>query len=209
MKLYHFLKDQYAKEDIINKRIKGSTIQDVNDPLEFLNLKLSNFKDQANSIYAKECLNNEACFISFSKKWNNPVLWGHYADKHAGTCLGFEVETNECKEIHYSSSKIVVDKANLIKSNDYLDQISTLALTTKYLDWKYEDEVRIFIAKENEEIGYYYYYFDQKIQLTEIIIGCMNKSKKTDYVKLVKGWKNDVDVKKAKISFINYELDKT
>jgi len=39
----------------------------------------------------KEQINENKGLICFSKSWSNPLMWGHYAEKHAGMCLGFDV----------------------------------------------------------------------------------------------------------------------
>jgi hypothetical protein len=48
-------------------------------------------------------------------------------------------------------------------------------LSTKYKDWYYEDEVRVFVKLDpaEERAGLYYYNFCPRLQLKEVIIGTL------------------------------------
>ncbi|MBL7103181.1 MAG: DUF2971 domain-containing protein [Bacteroidales bacterium] len=36
--------------------------------------------------------NDHYGILSLSAKWDNILIWGHYAEKHKGFCIGFNEE---------------------------------------------------------------------------------------------------------------------
>jgi hypothetical protein len=40
--------------------------------------------------------------LCFSRDWHNPVQWSHYADKHRGICLGFDVPDSLLVPVQYT-----------------------------------------------------------------------------------------------------------
>jgi hypothetical protein len=106
--------------------------------------------------------------ICFSKQWDNPLLWSHYAEKHQGMCLGFEVNEDSLKAVTYVS-----DRPELVIPPTEAS-ISQL-LFTKFEDWKYEDEMRNWF-RLGERLGDHHFYpFDEHIRLREIIAGPLCK----------------------------------
>ena len=84
----------------------------------------------------------------FSKSYKNPLMWSHYADKHAGICLGFNITPNSVAEF-------------TILEVSYIDQIIPISyykntplvfmywIFTKSNIWSYEEEVRAVYNKKN------------------------------------------------------------
>ena len=81
--------------------------------------------------------------FSASKKWNNLLMWAHYADEHKGVVVGFDENeifnrrtglTSAWKKVSYSKYREAVDVASPCFMHDFL--------TKKPIDWKYECEYR-------------------------------------------------------------------
>lgn len=66
---------------LLNDEIKASVPENCNDPLEFL---------PACEKKNEESKREEGGFISFSSRFDNPLMWAHYADAHKGICLQFD-----------------------------------------------------------------------------------------------------------------------
>ena len=95
-------------------------------------------------------------------------MWSHYADKHKGVCLGFDVgEDDNLLEVNYTNKRLEFSLDNLDESH-----VKTL-LRTKYQGWRYEDEVRIFttLTEKCEQTQNYYMQFGPALQLREVIAG--------------------------------------
>jgi hypothetical protein len=107
VRVYKFYSQQWGLEAIKNKRLKVSTLDDLNDPFEFLAPSLRNPCNREALKRVKRNMNDWFGIISFSRKWQNPVLWSHYADSHKGIALGFDITgDNILSEIKYCLKRL-------------------------------------------------------------------------------------------------------
>jgi len=101
--------------------------------------------------------------VCFSKANDSLLEWAHYSDSHRGVCLTFDV----MGDLTFFVTPLNVLYQKEYPIYNYLDEPNNLAtklIRTKFIDWRYEKEVRII--KNNNG----YYTFDQKC-ITEIIFG--------------------------------------
>lgn len=138
----------------------------------------------------------------FSEIDDNLLMWSHYANKHEGACMKFDVSKDLdffsiLSKVKYSKDFVTYDWAE-VYDNIY-DQY-----TTKSSDWEYEHEIRLL--KTNtipQDIKF------NKTSLVEISFGCKsspdiiedlkNLLKQYDYI--------DVNLRLANIAPKNYKLD--
>jgi hypothetical protein len=84
--------------------------------------------------------------LCLSRSPDNIVLWSHYANYHKGVCLKFDMS----KDINFFLTPLNVEysevypKYNPLKSPQ--EQVIKL-IRTKYIDWSYEEELRIYKGK--------------------------------------------------------------
>ena len=94
----------------------------------------------------------------FSENSDNILMWSHYAHHHKGVCLrfkpklknGFPYLTINSKEVRLFPMEYDITPPYPIdfhNQNEEQIQLSKLLLT-KSLDWKYEDEYRMFLTEE-------------------------------------------------------------
>jgi hypothetical protein len=91
LRVYHLTSAEYAVSNIGLGRIKLARFSDLNDPFELLAV---NFRErQVRKIVRdfKDAYDSHTGLLCFSADWTNPVLWSHYAEKHRGVCLGFNL----------------------------------------------------------------------------------------------------------------------
>lgn len=175
MRLYKFLNDRYAIEGITKRELKISRIDELNDPSEFLAANMENSLDASALLKFKQELIPKFGIVCFSKEWSSPVMWAHYADSQKGIVLGFEVAEDQVVEVRYilETMKVNYDqKARKIISSD--SPASDLA-RTKFIDWQYEKEVRLFVSLTNatDVNGYYFTEFSPNLLLVEVILGSL------------------------------------
>jgi hypothetical protein len=105
IRLYHFLSAGHALDDIARGRIRISRIEQLNDPFELwcVYQKDRGLRDALRAY--KEEMNTRFGMLCFSKHWHNPVLWSHYADRHRGICLGFDIDSRRVKPVAYISQR--------------------------------------------------------------------------------------------------------
>lgn len=144
MRLYHFLPERFALEDLKEKRLKVSIINDLNDPFEFQ----AGFKHPTPILKKqftkfKNIISKEVGLLCFSKKWHNPLLWSHYANKHTGFALGFDLPDNKAIEVTYLNERPLFQPNTLSPNTGHTIFLEKLK-KTKFSSWSYEEEVRFY-----------------------------------------------------------------
>ncbi len=200
-RVYKFLCEKWAIEDIKMRRIKISEIHDLNDPFELIPFDLSDPERRKAVLDARNKMNERGIF-SFSRSWSSPLLWAHYADKHRGICLGFDVARAD--EI----LKIVKYEKERCPFPDELDEeIAQQFLYTKFADWKYEEEVRVYTSRDVEENGNYFANFDEDendLTLREVILGHRCCTERGSILALLSSYSEPVSVIKARLSYDSF-----
>lgn len=204
MRVYYFTSEEFALSNLQHQRVKISRIEDLNDPYELrgFDLRDRQFRKAYNA--GLKSVNDSRGIICFSKSWKNPLMWSHYADKHKGICLGFDIAGEHLKPVDYVDSVVKFDNSNPNKFLEYLElgEIEKL-LTLKYKDWMYEKEVRLFVPLEVIDVDtkLYFYGFEGNMQLREVILGHRNNLKPSDFKQLLSNCTSNVSVFKSRIAF--------
>jgi Protein of unknown function (DUF2971) len=177
MRVYHFINSKYGLENIRRKRLKISMLHDLNDPFELLALELSDRKIRNTFLNIKDKLHTNRGVLCFSENWSNPVMWSHYAEKHHGLCLEFEVSQDLLAKVEYSSSRLSGELNDLLSGNATRKELAmTRILSTKFSHWKYEAEWRIFAGFDTPDVrGNYFIDFSDQLKLVGVIVGPRSK----------------------------------
>lgn len=173
MKAYKFLNARYAIQAIKEQRLKLSHIDDLNDPFELLyasfadacdRKRLEEFKQVNMATYGLHC---------FSKNFSNPLLWSHYAERHRGMVLEFEIQDEDCFDINYEPNRFLVDLQQHARTGGFNETDLTYFLATKFKHWEYEDEVRTFCKLDaaTKDCDFYFEAFSDSLKLVRVFIG--------------------------------------
>jgi hypothetical protein len=173
MRLYYFSPAPFALSNLSLGRLKISRFADLNDPFELLAANMVNAQHREAFSEMKRELNESKGLICFSRAWSNPLLWGHYADKHTGVALGFDVSDHLVAEVIYADKRVRIEVDRKTKRVLLDEEKVSRLLRTKFLDWKYEDECRLFVQLDpsTRESGMYFQDFSDDLTLTEVILG--------------------------------------
>jgi len=138
--LFKFGKGNYSVNSIleVNK----------NAPKQLQQL-ISGFDKHMNKVIGEYL--NCSCFTS---SWDNELMWSHYADKHRGICVGFDISNWKSFEgyqfgpVQYKNQKPI----NLLElfNNDlskFTQKTAHQLILTKNPDWHYEKEWRLVTPK--------------------------------------------------------------
>lgn len=169
MRLYHFTTLEYGLLAIKNQRLKIARISQLNDPFEFLGWKLKDPEIRGKLSRWKAERDREFGILSFSRKWSHPLLWGHYADKHRGLALGFDVPEHDLfRPVRYLRSRLA-PPSNQVLNEAHLDEL----LLTKFSSWRYESEYRCFcdLKTSVSEGDLFFEKFSDTFRLAEVIVG--------------------------------------
>jgi len=79
-------------------------------------------------------------------------------------------------------------------------------LLTKFQAWNYEDEVRIFIERENQDGHYYFYHFDKNIRLTQVIAGLRCAVPRNAIEEKLRSYPEHIEIIKARLSLDSFEV---
>jgi hypothetical protein len=172
-RVYYLTPTQFAISNVALQRIKVARFSDLNDPFELLGVDRSNVKNRHALRKKTGKINDETGLLCFSKSWSNPVLWGHYAERHTGICMGFDVAEDHLHEVIYEESlghvKGDAKTGELVLTTKEIDRL----MSTKFKDWEYEQEMRFFVklSRLQDEAGKFFYPFSKKLVLRELILG--------------------------------------
>lgn len=173
MRLYYMTTAKWAEVILKERRLKLSRFYEANDPFE---LNLIDSRDQIRRKIVKmiEKYHSEHTgMICFGAVWDNPMMWAHYADKHAGICLGFEIEDKLVSTVDYTDEKIGVEFGAHLPNHGLSVELLNKVLTTKSIAWESEQERRVLAELETADptSGLYYTDFGPQMQLRSVIIG--------------------------------------
>ncbi len=207
MRVYQLFSEKYAKENLKNQRLKISLFADLNDPFELLSVEL---KKNIRTTFQrwKESINKKYGVLCFSRSWKSPVLWSHYADKHKGICLGFDIPNEFLKEVKYKGELLAIDVEKEIEDKKPIGEIRDMLLRTKFKHWEYEEEERVILPldKTYKEGDLYFINFCESLKIKEIIVGARCKIKKAELEKLLGTNPKDVKLIKARLAFTRFEV---
>ncbi|QPO12038.1 DUF2971 domain-containing protein [Thalassospira sp. A40-3] len=215
MRVYKYYPANWAWEAIIHKRLKLTTLSDINDPFEFRAIGTSDRTLRRNLEDWRNDLPKQLGFVSFCRNRKNPVIWSHYAEKYTGICLGFEVPDEFLLEINYVNERQVMTREQLLSAHtQWKDKGESPLLTTKFSHWEYEAEKRVFYRLKDEEVikenGLHFAPFEGMFSLQEIILGPkylppICELKKTELRKAQSSLKK-CPVKTGRLAFNTFEI---
>jgi hypothetical protein len=173
VRLYYLTGPEHAISNIVFGRVKISRFSELNDPFELLgqNFDAADIRKLVRN--HKNEFNELKGIICFSADWTDPVLWSHYAGKHKGAALGFDVEASLVKEVQYSSARLKLKMPKGTKG--ITPQLADLLTYTKFESWSYEREWRLLCDLTNSanEGGLYFMPFSKSLKLVEVILGSL------------------------------------
>lgn len=206
MYLYHFLSFEHAMHDLKNKYIKVAKVKDVNDPFDLSPFQTDDQNIKIHVDTMKKALHEMMGMLCFTNSWSDPVMWGHYADKHKGICLGFEIMNTILEKVKYIKERLAKGSG----SDCNLDEFKNLVFFIKSCGWKYENEWRCLIEFKDCKIdgsGNYFYPFGDHLTLKEIIVGASSELSVDDVANTINGEFSNVIIRKASLSTIKFEIE--
>ena len=173
-RVYHMMEARWARVAIENRRLKVSRFGDLNDPFELFALnRHSQAARKASRRFAAD-FNETTGLLCFGEDWSSVVMWSHYAEKHKGICLGFDVRRSLLQDVEYEDRRIRLalgdDPASATLSTTLQKQLTC----TKAKAWAYEEEFRRFIDLRDtvaDAEGRRFIGFDEDMRLAEVVLG--------------------------------------
>ena len=162
---YHFVSLRHGLDDLRQRHLKIAQLDDLNDPFELWAIAQPDPRLQQAIKATKQEMAEQYGLLCFSLDWQNPLLWSHFGDRHRGLALGFDVNEQILKQVSYVKDRPALEKINF--------EIAHRLLFTKYEDWRYEQEARIYTTLKDQDpkTGLYFADFGEQLVLSEVIGG--------------------------------------
>lgn len=199
MLVYHFVNAEYGLQNIRKRRLKVATLMELNDPFEFLGVTLADREFRRALRRTKEEMAEIAGILCFSASWQNPVQWGHYADRYRGLCLGFEVPDSWLEKVVYVTERFPVPQ---VLTQDFMKQI----ITTKFAHWSYEQEYRAWIGLKEKTDGLYFVNFSDQLRLVSVMVGDQSPVTRAELTDALGDEYKDVKRFKTRPAFQKFEV---
>jgi len=206
MRLYHFVDAQYGLQDIRQRHLKIARINELNDPFELLGVASRDQVIRRRYLDLKTGLAEFMGLLCFSGGWTNPVQWSHYADRHRGLCLGFDVNA-PVHRVKYVKYRLKPDSGSLRQNDSAAQKYVMRILTTKFEHWRYEDEYRVFPElKVKDERGLYFFEFGKEFVLREVIVGHNSTITRAELDRALGDLTSSVTKFKARLAFQSFRV---
>lgn len=165
MRVYKFIDQKWGLKSLAAETLKVSEFDKLNDPFELAAMSLETKEERDALRKSKSEYSKKYGVICFSSRWGNPVMWSHYAERHEGMVLEFEVPDQRLKIVEYSTRRLAKNMGH--RKMDDLVKI-------KFSHWSYENEIRMVLPlksceKSREEI--HTIPFSNSLKLKRIFLG--------------------------------------
>lgn len=208
MRVFHFVNETFGLEDLRRRHLKIATLNELNDPFELFGVNLADKRLRCAFRVMKDELASKRGLLCFSRNWRNPVQWSHYAAKHTGLCLGFDIPDELLGAVTYSRKRLVVDVESF--RNPRALSVDTLMrfLFTKYTHWRYEKEVRCFVTLEEKdpEKNLYFAKFSDRLRLAVVIVGAQSALTRATLLGALGDLAPSVETFKARLAFNTFRV---
>lgn len=230
IRLFQYVPWNVVETIITNGYMKATLPSECNDILEHIGACTSK-KDFAVQRELQKI--NTVGMLCFSRTSKSSTMWGHYADHHRGAVLVFEMDVIKAHYEMKQDILCFVIKDRLKKDSDLIKNIIHVVnyserrpsiifheqdkqlfeildsqikrFTNKGNDWKYEQEMRIFLDLKNPDYIYggKYFYNHLLPYLKQIVIG-VNHEYGIEYVKtFIKKYRKSKSIKISSSYFNN------
>jgi hypothetical protein len=145
--------------------------------------------------------------LCLSEKKDDLLQWSHYADRHKGICLGFDLGNGG----KFAPVKYVADRFRFPTKLD--EDFMWKLLSTKSLHWSYEKEWRVFLKTDTPTFdkstgrALYFADFGSELILREVILGERNTDTAKDVRQALRGYSTLVKIRRMHLSCDKFELE--
>ncbi|MGF6708781.1 DUF2971 domain-containing protein [Pseudomonas frederiksbergensis] len=208
-RVYHFCPNGHGISNLVNRRLKVSTFTDLNDSFELLCHDAGDEATRKSLNEFKQVISKKSSLLCFSKSFNSPVQWAHYADRHKGLCLGFDVPCDFVGDVRYTARRIQFGAKSKDMKEGFAKQAADIFMT-KYKHWSYEEEVRMLgdLRAPDPESGLYFIGFGESLVLKEVVVGSRSNLLRKDVNDALGALHDQVDVFQVRAAFRSYKMVK-
>ena len=205
MRVYNLTPSQFALSNIALRHLKVARFNDLNDPFELLAVDVAERNLRIGMAAKKKQIDLTEGLLCFSKTWRSPLLWSHYAEKHRGIALGFDVPDHMLVPVQYIKGLHKIKVLSNETEQSTIDKLLDRLRYTKFDGWAYEDEVRQFFRLDDlsYQSGLHFIPFSVDLVLREVILGPRCDIPIEAVRTLVEAFPGKVRVTRARIAYMS------
>ena len=206
MQLYHFMRAKYGLQALGARRLKISRLDRQNDPFElFADMQEDRIRrGQVRAERAK--IAARWGMICFCRDWHDPVLWGHYAERHEGVCLGFEVNEARAVPVAYITKRIGTRRLEDANASDKSADGPPSLAAMKFANWRYENEVRLWARLDEEGPDLQFAPFGPDMMLRSVHLGSRYDVTHAQFTKALGELASDVEIVTTRLAFRTFRV---
>lgn len=155
--------------------------------------------------------------VCLSSKHNDVLMWSHYTNHHKGMVIGFDIDklapdpatriavSYDCEKIKFP---IFIDPEDFIRHRENPDFDYSMIFKRKYIQWSYENEIRLIGNLTEKDIDGQYYIDINPKMIKTIHLGCKTEPYLEKMVRIIRD-KNDfchISLFKMERSFTHFKL---
>jgi hypothetical protein len=203
MRVFHFLNAKYALQSLRTGRLKVARIDELDDPFELIGADLRDPKVRRGFQKNKERCAATFGYLSFTRRWQNLMLWSKYADRHQGVVLEIEFPDEAAIPVRYQKHRLKLDVAKIMASGGVTQEHVDAITATKSKHWEYQEEVRaaVSFAGETPENGHYF----ADVDIRGIVIGALSQVSEAQIGEALPHDKR-IKVTHARLAFGSYDI---
>jgi hypothetical protein len=207
MRVYHLLSAQSARDDLLRHRLKVATLRDLNDPFELGAIELLDAQFRPQFRAWRNSIGAEYGVLCFSRSWRSPLLWSHYADRHRGLSLGFDVPDGHLRLISYVKERVRLAEGELDRDGP-TPAVRERLFCVKFEHWQYEDEVRVIVplADATREDAHWFVPFSKALQLKEVVVGGESSVSRAELMAWLGAANRNVTIIKARLAYSSFDV---
>ena len=208
MRVYNLTTSQFGLSNIALRRLKVARFHDLNDPFEMLAVDVANRLLRVGMSAKKKQIDSKEGLLCFSEHWESPLIWSHYAEKHKGLALGFDVPDRLLTRVIYQGGMHKISVTPNSTDQKTIDRLLERLRYTKFDGWKYEVEVRQFFALNtlDAQSGLYFVPFSETLVLREVILGPRCDLPIDSIRTFVEPFPQTIYVRKSRIAFKKFAV---
>ena len=215
MKVYHYVSAEHGLTNITRRHIKVSCLDDLNDPFEMLPSVVNTLSAPTAFHKVKNTLGEKRGILCFSGTWQNAVQWSHYACRHKGVCLGFDIPDIALRRVTYTHSRPQFDGAKFAKwSGSEKEGWMADLLHTKFCHWEYEEELRMWVdlseccVERTPSARLVFRNFSDDLILKEVLLGADCKLTLEEVIEALGQMKRDVEISRVRLSDSAFRIER-
>lgn len=209
LRLYHFVGPDHWEDNLRQSHLKLAEVSNLNDSFDLLTPATDKRSERDKSRWFVESIGDLFGLICMSRIWSSPLMWAHYAGRHQGICIGFDVDPNRFSEVTYVKERPTLNYFGCQSFDDLGHKQLIKMGQIKFNAWEYEREYRHFVYKRatiQNDNSLFFQPFCDWLWPREIIIGERSTVSQEQILSALSKKYHGINIRKARSAFKSFKM---